>query len=189
MNCHIESVTGIYMVVGPKGAPSAPSIAPVRTAIDAMGLAAFQPGPDADAPPFSALDWDALDRVVQDSLSELTARVLEQEPGAIWKAGRTAARAFPLFTYRVFFHLDGDDYDPIIVGVTFTVRDGVVRVDGDISGDESGFVYYDEGCTIEVAAEPLVVPDAARAVARRLASQESIVLDAMRNRHPRAMPR
>ena len=94
---------------------------------------------------------------VQDSLSILTARLLAQEPGLIWKAGRTSSRAFPLFSYRVFYHLDGDDYDPIVVGLTFTVRGAEVRVVGDISGDESGFVYYDEGCTIDAPAEPLAV--------------------------------
>jgi hypothetical protein len=185
----IEYVTGFSMVDGPTVAAPPSSATSVRTAIDAMGLAAFQPGSDTDATPFSDPDWDVLDRTVQDSLSILTARLLAQEPGLIWKAGRTTTRAFPLFSYRVFYHLDGDDYDPIVVGLTFTVRGAEVRVVGDISGEESGFVYYDEGCTIDAPAEPLAVHDAARVVAGRLASQDSIVSNAIRNRHPRAVAR
>jgi hypothetical protein len=176
MNRLNESITGLPTSDGPKGA-------------DVPGPAAFQPGSGPTATPFSAHDWDALDQIVQGALAALSERVLAREPNSVWKSGRTATRAFPLFTYRVFYHLDGDDYDPIVVGVTFTVRDPEVRVAGDISGDESGFVYYDEGCTIDAPAEPLAVREAARAVANRLASQDAIVADAIRNRHPRAMAR
>jgi hypothetical protein len=189
MNLVIEYVTGLSMVAGHRGAAPPSSPVPVHMAIDAKGLASFRPGSGADTSLLSADDWDVMDREVQDRLSGLTADVLRQEPRAIWKAGRTAARAFPLFTYRVFYHLDGNDYDPIVVGVTFTVPGPVVWVTGDISGDETGVVYFDEGCTLEVPAEPLAVQEAARTVADRLASRESIVLDAIRNRHPRAVPR
>jgi hypothetical protein len=168
------------MTNGPKGADSPAADA----VIDDVGPAAFRPGSDTAAP--AALQWDVLDRFVQDSLSTLTARILAQEPGTVWKAGRTATRAFPLFSYQVFYHLDGDDYDPVVVGLTFTVRDSNVRVAGDISGDESGFVYYDEECTIDVPIDQLAVRDAARVVMDRLTSQESVVLDAIRHRHLRA---
>jgi hypothetical protein len=134
------------------------------------------------------LNWDAVDRVVQDVLSTLTDRKLDREPQAVWKAGRTSARAFPLFSHRVFDHLDGDDYDPIVVGLTFTLGDGMVRVSGDISGDESGFVYFDEGCVIDSPQELCAVEDAARRVAERLAAQYGIVLEAIKNRHPCAIP-
>lgn len=189
MNYLIEYVTGFSMLAGPMGNESPPCAPPVHTAIDAKGLAAFQPASDGDAALSLATDWDALDREVQDTLSRLTARVLAQQPEATWKAGRTTARAFALFTYRVFYRLDGNDDDPVVVGVTFAVCDAKVRVAGDVSGDESGFVYYDEDCTLEVPAEPLAVRQAARVVADRLASQDAILLDAIRNRHPRASAR
>jgi hypothetical protein len=190
MNHLNESVTGPSRVSGPNREDSPPAVVPVAAADGGMGRAALQLGsrPDADIP--SALDWDLLNDLVQDLLSCLTSHILFQEPEkVVWKAGRTTTRSFPLFTYRVFYHLDGDDYDPVVVGVTFTVRDGGIRVAGDISGDESGFVYYDEDCTLVVPAEPLAVRDAARAVAARLAAQDAIVLDAIRNRHPRAVAR
>ncbi len=189
MNPLIEYVTGLSMVAGPNGAGCPPREPPVHTAIDAMGLAAFHPGSESDTTELTADDWDDIDRLVQDSLSSLTTRILSQEPTTTWKAGRTATRAFPLFSYRVFYHLDGNDYDPIVVGVTFTLRDREVRVAGDISGDETGFVYYDEGCTFDVPAGPFAVRDAGRFAAERLACQHDIVLRAIRNRHPRARAR
>ena len=114
--------------------------------------------------------------------------ILAEEPATVWKAGRTATRAFPLFSYRVFHHLHDIDDDPVVVGLTFTVRDASVRVAGDISGDESGFIYFDEGCTVEVPHESRAVKEAARLVADRLASRESVVLEAIRHRPPRATP-
>lgn len=185
MNRLDESSTGSPMVEGPRNEDS-PASAPAGMGMGSVPSGSG-PGPKGGGP--TALDWDLLDRRVQDALAPLTARILAQEPGAIWKAGRTATRAFPLFSHRVFYHLDGDDYDPVVVGLTFTALGSIVRVAGDISGDESGFVYYDEGCTIEVPAEPLAVIDAARVVADRLASRDSVVLDAIRSRHPRAVAR
>ncbi len=185
MNRSDESITGSSVATGPKGVDSPSLAAPV----DASKPAVCRPGTDTETAEISARDWDMLDRMVQESLSKLTARLLAQAPGLVWKAGRTASRAFSLFSYRVFYHLDGDDYDPVVVGMTFSVRDAKVRVSGDISGDESGFVYFDEGCTLDSRPEPLAVRDAGRTVADRLASQHSIVIDAIRNRHPRAVPR
>ena len=148
-----------------------------------------RPGSGGEPGPRNASDWDALDRIVQDRLSDLTARVVAREPDTLWKAGRTAIRASPLFSYRVYYRLDGDDYDPIIVGLTFKVDKAGVRIDGDISGDESGYIYFDEDCAIDVPDEQLALREAARAIAERLASRDSIVLDAIRNRQPRAVPR
>lgn len=187
MNHFIEYVTGFSMVAGPIGASTPLPDVTMHTVIDATGLAAFQPGPEADATPSSVADWDLLDRIVQHSLSALTTRVIAQEPAIVWKAGRTSARAFPLFSYRVYYHLDGDDYDPIVVGVTVTTWSANVRVAGDISGDESGFVYFDEGCTVEAPPDHNSIQNAAQVVADRLAAQDSIVLDAIRNRRSRSI--
>jgi hypothetical protein len=189
MNLVIEYVTGLSMAAGPSGAGLQSASVFVHTAIDVKGLAAFQPGSDTEPNALSAQDWNEVDRLVQESFTRLTTPLLAREPRVVWKTGRTENRACPLFSYCVFYHLDGDDYDPVVIGVAFKTHDSQVRVTGDISGDESGFVYYDEGCTIDAPAQPIAVRDAARAVADRLAAQAAIVLEAIRNRHPRAQCR
>lgn len=182
MNYLVEYVTGLTMLAGPPGSGLLATPSPIHAAIDSKGLAAFRPSSDIEAETISAGDWEAIESEVQGPLSKLTARVLEQEPGAIWKSGRTAARAFALFTYRVFNRLDGEDEDPVVVGVTFSIRGAKVRIAGDISGDESGSIYYDEGCLLDVPAEPASVKRAARAVADRLASQDAILIESLRSR-------
>jgi len=90
-------------------------------------------------------------------------------------------------SYRVFLHLDGDDHDPIVVGISLTPRGDRVQIMGDISGDESGYVYFDEGCAVETTCEPQAIRACARAIAERLGAQESTIIEAIRNRHPRGV--
>ena len=54
-----------------------------------------------------SIDWDRVHSAIQHHLAALTDRVLAGCPGAVWDAGRTTARAFRLFSYRVFYRLDG----------------------------------------------------------------------------------
>ena len=127
-------------------------------------------------------DWDSIHRAVQENLETLTNWLVSRAPTLRWKAGRSSARAFPLFSYRVFYRLDGDDYDPVIVGVTVSLDGSIARVCGDISGDESGCVYFDEGCNIEVPSRQDAIIDAARRVAQRLTVPGQTVLDAISDR-------
>ena len=66
--------------------------------------------------------------------------------------------------------------------MTVTVDEPVVRISGDISGDETGEIYFDEGCTVEVPCTNDAVRIGAREVAERLAAQR-VVLDAIRHRN------
>jgi hypothetical protein len=68
------------------------------------------------------------------------------------------------------------------VGVTISLEGSVARVSGDISGDESGHVYFDEGCNIEVPAHQEEIFDAACSIAYRLVIPGQIVLDAISDR-------
>ena len=129
-----------------------------------------------------SFDWDSIHRAVQEILGTLTNWVLSRAPATAWKSGRSSARAFPLFSYRVFYRLDGNDYDPVIVGVTVSLEGPIARVSGDISGDESGRVYFDEGCTLEVPSHQDAIFDAACCVAHRLVVPGQIVLDAISDR-------
>ncbi len=129
-----------------------------------------------------SIDWDFIDRAVQDALETLTSWLVSRAPALRWKTGRSSARAFPLFSYRIFYRLDGDDYDPVIVGVTVFLDGSMARVCGDISGDESGCVYFDEGCNLEVPARQDTIIDAARSIAQRLSAPGQIVLDTISDR-------
>lgn len=127
-------------------------------------------------------DWDSIHRAVQEILRTLTNWVLSRAPATLWKSGRSSARAFPLFSYLVFYRLDGNDYDPVIVGVTVSLEGSIARVSGDISGDESGLVYFDEGCSLEVPSHQEAIFDAACYVAYLLVAPGQIVLDALSDR-------
>jgi len=86
----------------------------------------------------------------------------------------------------VFRHLDGGDFDPVVVGVTVRPGPGSIKITGDISGEESGYVYFDEGCELEV---PLSLEEGLRAavrVADRLAAECGVVLASIRSRVPQA---
>jgi len=129
-----------------------------------------------------SFDWDSIHRAVQENLETLANWLVSRAPALRWKAGRSSARAFPLFSYRVFYRLDGDDYDPVIVGVTASLDGSIARVSGDISGDESGRVYFDEGCNFEVPARQDAIFEAACHVAYLLVAPGQIVLDAISDR-------
>jgi hypothetical protein len=134
-------------------------------------------------------DWDRVHEAIQRSLGRLVDSVRSEEPASRWKCGRTATKAFPLFSYLVFYHLDGGDFDPVVVGITLKPGSELIRITGDISGDESGHVYFDEGCEIEV---PLSLEASLRGaveVADRLAAQRHVVLEALRERIPQAIER
>ena len=162
---------------GPAWRVSIPVLAADLRGVPWFALAAASVGsPDS-------LDWDSVHEAIQAGLERLTGLVLDQSREIVWKSGRNSARAFPLFSYRVFYRSDGDDYDPVIAGVTVTLEGSVARVSGDISGDESGSVYFDEGCQLDVPSCQDAVLNAASLVAGRLAAQAKIVLQAISDRN------
>ena len=126
--------------------------------------------------------WDSVHEVIQKHLERLRRLVLVQFPETVWKSGRNSARAFPLLSYRVFYRFDGDNYDPVIAGVTVTQEGPLARVSGDISGEESGRIYFDEGCDLEVPCRQEAISEAVSLVTDRIAAQSQIVLDALSNR-------
>ena len=58
----------------------------------------------------------------------------------------------------------------------------MARVSGDISGEESGRIYFDEGCDLEVPCRQEAILKAVSLVTDRFAAQSQIVLDAINNR-------
>ncbi len=133
------------------------------------------------------VNWNRIHDAIQEVFETLAARILAQEPRASSKAGRSSTRTFALFSYRVFRHLDGDDRDPIVVGISLTPRGDRVEIMGDISGDKSGYIYFDEGCAVETNCEPQAIRECSLGIAERLAAQELTIIEAIRNRHPCAV--
>jgi hypothetical protein len=162
------------------------SFSPVPCA-DLMGIEALRLGPQPLGNKKS-IDWGEVHTATQVALEPLWKRIVEVHPEAVAKVGRTSSRSFPLFTYQTYFRLDGDDYDPVIVGVGFDPAGEEIVVSGDISGEESGDVYFDEGCSEVVAGTAEAVAAAASRVASRLVSQSAVVLQAIQSRQPQALP-
>ncbi|MDR3619084.1 MAG: hypothetical protein P4L85_07005 [Paludisphaera borealis] len=122
-------------------------------------------------------DWERIHADVQEALEGLRVRVSAAAPGSLSRPGRTSAPAFALFSYRVFYRADVDEDDPILVGVTIQDQGSSYRVAGDVSGEESGRIYFEEACEIAKDA-----PDLARSVrdfAERLATREAVVIEAL----------
>lgn len=138
-----------------------------------------RPTPVRTVGPGSGVDWQAVHEVIQRTMTQLTEQVLANRPQTTWKSGRNATRAFPLLSYTVFHRSSADDEDPVIVGITVAPEGTTARISGDISGDESGRVYFDEGCDLRVASSQDEITRAVSLIAERLSGQVSIVLAAL----------
>jgi hypothetical protein len=126
------------------------------------------------------IDWDAVNRSIQSELDGLADWVEREIPGINSRAGRSAARGFSLFSYRTFPPLGDEDFDPIIVGVTCVQDASEVRISGDISGEETGRIYFDRDCTRTTKVDQSSVAHAAVEIARRLAAQHQVVIQGLR---------
>ena len=142
-----------------------------------------QPSDDRD------IDWAGIDRAVQAALAGLVKRLRARIPGLKWKVHSYRSTFIKLASYAIFYHADGDDFDPIYVGLSISGEDSPIRISGDISGDETGHVYFDHGCDLTVEAREVTILDAAREVAGRLATEFRVVIEAVIDRHPDSTPR
>ena len=124
-----------------------------------------------------ATDWNRIHGDVQNAFERLWAKVSAVSPGALSRPGRTTAPAFVLFSYRVFYRADLDEDDPILVGVTIQDQGSSYRVASDVSGEESGTVYYEEAR--EISKDSPDLGKDVRDLADRLASREAVVLEAL----------
>jgi hypothetical protein len=129
----------------------------------------------------SEIDWDIINKAIQENLSRLTERVTRLIPNLEWRSGSHRARNILLSSYRIYDHLYGDDYDPVYAGITIIENDGFVRVSGDISGDETGQIFFDQGCELSVAPDLGSVLAASVEVSTRISAQEQIVAQAIRS--------
>jgi hypothetical protein len=131
-------------------------------------------GSPGDAP----VDWDAVHAAIQNILARMDSGLEESGLPIRSHAGRTAGNAFALFSYRSFDLQEGDDQDPVVVGITFVPGPDGVRVSGDMSHEETGQILY-ELDSQQVVASPAAVLAAAQDAATRLAAQAEVVGAAM----------
>lgn len=153
-----------------------------RRGADVAGLPRLRifPGRETATGP----NWDQIHEDVQNSLEELWRKISAASPSSLSRPGRTEAPAFLLFSYRVFF-AGGDlnEDDPILVGVTIEDQGTSYFVDGEVMGEETGVVYFEDNFESPKDA-PEFLDRVGRLVAR-LAEIEEIVLDAMTHKTAR----
>lgn len=136
------------------------------------------PSPNG-VPELTPADWDRVHDQVQAVLDGMSRRVQEGRPGIFSRPGKTSTARFPLFSYRTFQAGASPDTDAVVVGLDFQPAEQTVRIRGDISGEETGHVFFDEGCEVEVGKSYEEVLRAALDVARRLASEVEKVPEAL----------
>lgn len=95
-------------------------------------LAAFR-----DAPGPAAVLWDDVHRNVQANLTRLEKKVRDEVRGVRVDAGSTQGERFILFSYRTF-SLPDNEIDPVVAGVIFTLAGDGVKVEADLSGEQTG---------------------------------------------------
>ena len=71
-------------------------------------------------------------------------------PAISSRGGRTSTQRFPLFSYRTFQTAAEPEADAVVVGVDFQEQEQGISIRGDISGEESGRVFFEEACEAEV---------------------------------------
>jgi hypothetical protein len=128
----------------------------------------------------SQVDWDLVYEAIQAIFEPMAEAIHRRRPDTRSRANRAAAHAFFLFAYRVFDVPMDHAIDPVVVGVEFAPAptNGGVLVRGDISGEESGRIYFelDES---EVPSARAVVLEAARQTATQLSNQVEVVIEAL----------
>lgn len=126
------------------------------------------------------LDWDEVQRAVDDSFAELAAMVARRRAGVQSRSGENRSPAVLLYAYRVFEPAFPPDADPIVSGVAFKRTPRGILVRGDFCGEESGRVHFEhQDCRREVPEEGRAVLTAASAVAARLAREIDRLVDAL----------
>lgn len=142
-----------------------------------------------DLPTGRALvDWDFIDCAIQQRFLALAESVKAFVPDLETKAGSHRARSIALSSYRVFLHQGVEEFDPVYAGITISEDEdtGSIRIAGDISGEESGIVHFDEGCELFVPVDFASIRDGVMEVADRLAARADIVVQALRMSDPKA---
>ena len=172
-----DRVPGFEMEIDPQGSEGISTAGRLLVA-NPYGLALLRPlGWRID--PLSA-NWHVVHAEVQRLLEAQARRISGAYPHVQWRAGRSEAKAFWLFSYVTYDPVDGSDLDPVVVGVVVAERGGTIHITGDISGEESGYIFFEAQVeSVPSGRGDLIVPAAVR-VGSSLASRDRVVMDAIR---------
>jgi hypothetical protein len=145
----------------------------------------LRPATNDDAVPMDVKDWDEIHRVVQGVFSDMTERVRRETPSIRSRGGRSSGRSFPLFTFRTFDLGEGQEIDPVIVGIIFEHAKSETRMvlRGDIGGECSGRVDF-ELPERETANSLAALLPSALSMALVLGEQWLLVAQKVYERHP-----
>jgi hypothetical protein len=153
--------------------------------LDRLDVDVPPPPPGGQGVEVYRADWDEVHRAVQEEFRLMDELVRRQAPAIRSRAGKTSGRSFPLFTYRAFDLGEGEEIDPVIVGVQITTGDTGDRVllQGDISGEGTGRIDY-EAAEREVVNDRYAVLAAALGMANELRGRTDVVIGSVLDRHP-----
>ena len=126
------------------------------------------------SPGGTPVDWDAVHAAVQEILAHMDSGLAESGMPIRSHAGRTAASAFALFSYRSFDLQGDDEQDPVVVGITFVAGPDGIRVSGDISHEETGEILYELAIQHVVASPAAVLAGSGATVAQSVSGSKSI---------------
>jgi len=132
-----------------------------------------------DVMELTSADWDHIHEKVQEVFAEMARRVGERWPTISSRGGRTSTQRFPLFSYRTFQTTAQAEADAVVVGLDFQPQEQCVSIRGDISGEETGHVFFDQACEAEVEPDRESVLREGLAIARRLAGQLDKIHEAL----------
>lgn len=126
------------------------------------------------------VDWNDVHLRIQRVLDGMAARVTEAAAGITSRPGMVRARAIDLFSYRVFYPIGKSAVDPVVVGVTFGVMGDTLRIRGDIAGEESGEIFFDQDGERQLRSPTAdeVATEGVR-LAEHLAKQVPVVVEAL----------
>lgn len=134
----------------------------------------------------SAVDWDEVQRAIEDVLHEIEATVARRCPGVKTRIGANRSRPVLLYSYGVFEPPSDPEADPIVLGVAFKrTPSNVILVRGDLCAEESGRVLFSppDACR-EVPERGPAVLDAASKVIARLAREVDTLITLIREAEP-----
>jgi hypothetical protein len=132
---------------------------------------------NTDGMALSPGDWEEVHATVQKALAALAEQVQASCPTIRSRGGKTSARAWLLFSYRVFQPPQGCQADPVVAGVDFRPGKGGIVIKGDLCGEEGGEILYE--LDREAAPTKAAVLEAAQDIAKALTGQAAVVVRAL----------
>jgi len=139
--------------------------------------------PVSEAVKLTPSDWERVHERVQSILEPLRERIRQKLPGIRAAAGKTSARAFPLFTYCQFGWSNEPDLEEVVAGLNFSPQPELMEflICGDIGGAETGLTYFEISARVPEKLDDVLA--AASSIAVQLAREDEVIVKALMERH------